>query len=82
MIQVVLPGTCRRCHDAVAVVADDGQLRCRSCRRDRGSLPDEAQKFLEKVIATFGEPTEPIVIRSNPSPCLSARQVRRPSIRR
>jgi hypothetical protein len=69
VISVVLPNACpsRRCRDFVAVVAQRDRLRCRKCRSDRGQLPDEATRFIEQVINTFGALTSPIIIRTNPS---------------
>ena len=77
-LQVILPETCRKCRHSLAVVRDD-RLHCSRCCTDRGRLPDEARKFINKIIATFGEPTSPIVLRTNPSPRLQRQTGRRPS---
>jgi hypothetical protein len=70
VIQVILPTFCKKCRDAMAIAADDGGMRCRTCRRDRGTLPSEAHAFVKQTIATFGELITPVVVRTNPSPCL------------
>ena len=39
-------------------------LRCPVCSEHRGWLPKDAVPFLKKVLASFGRPSAPIVLRN------------------
>jgi hypothetical protein len=58
------------CHDDVAELHPGTHqhayaLRCAVCGRHRGWLPRASVPFLEKVLASFGKPTTPIVLRNS-----------------
>jgi hypothetical protein len=39
-------------------------LKCPMCGEHRGWLPKDAVPFLKKILASFGRPTAPIVLRN------------------
>lgn len=43
-------------------------LRCPVCDVHRGWLPKAAVPFLQKILASFGRPTTPIVLRDSRGP--------------
>ena len=58
---VTLPHTCK-C-GALRGLLVDGKIACADCGVDRGTLPDTTQRFVAGIVAHFGEPKEPIVLR-------------------
>jgi hypothetical protein len=57
------------CENLATIGAGKGphsaELRCATCGRHRGWLPQEAGEFLKAITEQFGPPTEPIALRDN-----------------
>jgi hypothetical protein len=61
--------SCMQCGGVAVIVGEPkkphaGSLRCQTCSRRRGWLPNSVAAFLTETIRNFGLPEEPIEIRT------------------
>jgi hypothetical protein len=73
-LERTIDGPCAACgDDAVVIGSSDGlhsaSLRCASCHRHRGWLPEVVADFLMDLMARFGRPTYPITVRNTGIGC-------------
>ena len=66
----------RPCHDNLAVIGAGkgphlGELCCASCGAHRGSISKSTGAWIESVIARFGAPPTPIIIRNRQEEALA-----------
>ena len=80
-LRIRLPRTidapCATCGGTAVAVGEGvgphvAALHCADCRRHRGWLPRPIAEFLVEVVARFGHPAEPILIRNSDAPSPSA----------
>jgi hypothetical protein len=66
-LHVKLPDRCR-CASDVAIIGEGNVLTCRGCRRKLGILSAFTANWIAQVVAAFGRPPDPILLRSNCRP--------------
>jgi hypothetical protein len=62
-IRFVMHNVCPRCGSNRAVSIGNGNLRCASCKSDRGKLSDLARDFVNATIGRFGDLDSPVQLR-------------------
>jgi hypothetical protein len=69
-LERTIDGPCAICGETAVILGTGtaphlAALRCLSCGRHRGRLPQTVADFLIALIAKFGRPAEPITIRNS-----------------
>jgi hypothetical protein len=64
-LAVQLPTACG-CGSHAATIGEDATALICICSRHRNPLSERARDFLERLVAAYGAPDKPIILRRNP----------------